>query len=207
MLNLRRTVTAKHWDLWRSSSRRIEPVEIHGIKVVSPGFIVAEDEPIAWSADLVGVLLHQFLHNVDWGPLDYLLIDLPPGTADLQQNVFTQMRGVAALVVVTPQDAAHLDARKLLTLLERYRVRVVGGVNNMAGLVCPHGERMDVFPPVRPDRSIWARGVEQLVDIPIDTRFGAASDRGRPAVLDDAAPDLAAAFHTLAARLTELLPA
>jgi ATP-binding protein involved in chromosome partitioning len=207
MLNLRRPVSAPHWNLWTRAVKRIEPVEVHGVKVASPGFIVAEDQPLAWSADLVSVLLRQFVHQVDWGVLDYLLIDLPPGTADLQQDVFRQLPDVAAMIVVTPQDAAHLDARKLLTLLQSHDVTVVGGVNNMAGLICPHGDRIEVFPPVRAERSIWSRGVERLADIAIDARVGAASDRGRPSVLVDDDSDLRTTFLKLAEHIAERMPA
>ena len=111
----------------------------------------------------------DLVRDVEWGRPEFLVVDLPPGTADLQQTLVRELPLAGALVVVGPQDAAHLDALKLIDLLRDSNVRVLGGVENMSGLVCPHcGETIDVFPRVADDRSLWTLGVRLLATLPID---------------------------------------
>jgi ATP-binding protein involved in chromosome partitioning len=120
---------------------------------------------------LVQLVGRQLIRDVRWGELDYLIVDLPPGTADLQQQLFATVDLAGAIVVVGPQDAAHLDARKVVTMLRDAGVRVLGAVENMRGLRCPHcGELIDVFPPVADDRSIL-RDVPLLGSVPLDPAF------------------------------------
>jgi ATP-binding protein involved in chromosome partitioning len=108
------------------------------------------------------------IEDARWGELDYLVVDLPPGTADLQQRFFASVELAGAVLVVGPQDAAHLDARKLLAMLVDTGVTVLGAVENMRGLTCPHcGELVDVFPPVADDRSIL-QDVPLLGSVPLD---------------------------------------
>jgi ATP-binding protein involved in chromosome partitioning len=146
----------------------LEPVEVAGIKVMSVGFLLAEPQMFAMPAMLAAFIGDQLVHNVRWGEIDYLIVDLPPGTADLQQHIFATMDLTGAILVVGPQDAAHLDARKVLSLLRDAGVTVLGAVENMRGLRCPHcGETLDVFPPVAEERSLL-REVELLVSIPLD---------------------------------------
>jgi ATP-binding protein involved in chromosome partitioning len=114
------------------------------------------------------------VENVDWGPLDILLIDLPPGTADLQQQLLGVVSLDGAIVVVGPQDVAHLDARKFLDFLRDAGVPILGGIENMSGLLCPHcGELIEVFPPVAEERSIWSEGAVALGRIPLDPELAA----------------------------------
>ena len=154
MLNLKREQEAKRWDFWRGGDVRLEPLERDGLQVMSVGFLLAERQALTFAAPLVGAALRQLVEQVDWRSLDVLLIDLPPGTADLQQQLLGVVALAGALVVVGPQDVAHLDARKFVDFLRGADVRVLGGVENMAALHCPHcGERIDVFPPARPVRS------------------------------------------------------
>jgi ATP-binding protein involved in chromosome partitioning len=174
MLGLKQTRELRRWDLGRNprfGRIELEPVEIEGIKVMSVGFLIAEPQMFAMPAMLASLVGRQLVKDVRWGELDYLVIDLPPGTADLQQQIFTTMGLTAAIIVVGPQDTAHLDARKLLALLRDANVRVLGAVENMRGLHCPHcGETIEVFPPVADDRSLL-REIELLVSIPLDPAF------------------------------------
>jgi len=114
MIGLARTKDAKHLDLWRADGAKHEPFERFGVKIMSIGFLVGEGQSISLMAGLVDLLLGQLVNGVDWGDLDYLIVDLPPGTADLQQQLMTRLQLAGALIVVTPQDVAHLDARKVL---------------------------------------------------------------------------------------------
>lgn len=172
MMNLARKVHATHWDLAGSPSgrsKKFAPVDKLGLKVMSTGFIVAEDQPITWDANMVQMLVWQLLNRVEWGELDYLMVDLPPGTADVQQMFTGMLPLTGAVIVVTPQDVAHLDAKKAVQMFRSADVPIIGAVENMSGLTCPHCDtRVEVFPPVRQDRSIWEMGVAKLGDIPLD---------------------------------------
>ena len=125
--------------------------------------------------------MRQLLHDVAWGPLDYLVVDLPPGTAEIQQQLLSLISLSGAIVVVAPQDVAHLDAKRVLTMLADAQVPVLGGVENMSDLVCPHcGETVEVFPRVRASRSIWAMGVRELGRVPLDPDVAHAGEVGQP---------------------------
>lgn len=192
MVGLTRTADAKSWTLWQRGQPRLEPVERFGVRVMSVGFLLGERQTFPWMEQTLPFAVKQLIEGVDWGSPDVLVVDLPPGTAELQRHVFEQAELAGAVVVVTPQDVAHLDAKKLLALLDEKGVRVLGGIENMSGLVCPHcGEETDVFPRVREDRSIWALGVERLGAIPIEPLVARAAEDGVPALI--AAPDSAAA--------------
>jgi ATP-binding protein involved in chromosome partitioning len=149
----------------------LEPVERVGLKVMSVGFLLAEDQPLTMPGVLVDLVARQLIDDVAWGELDYLIVDLPPGTADLQQQLFARADLAGAIVVLGPQDAAHLDARKLVTMLRDAGVPVLGAVENMSGLSCPHcGERIEVFPPVAAERSLL-RDIPLLGSVPLDPAY------------------------------------
>lgn len=176
MVNLTRRERAQQWELWRRAGIRHEPVERHGIRIMSVGFLLGERQALPMGAPLLTAALKQLVENVDWGALDVLLIDLPPGTADLQQQLLGVVSVDGAIVVVGPQDVAHLDAQKFLDFLRDATVAALGGVENMSGFVCPHCEEsIEVFAPVSPERSIWSEGVALLGRIPLDPRLGTAN--------------------------------
>jgi ATP-binding protein involved in chromosome partitioning len=204
MINIARKSWLRNWDLWSSpqvGAGRLKPLERYGIKVMSAGFLIAEDQPLNWEAPMIDLVLHQLIHGVDWGRLEYLLIDLPPGTADLQQALLRKVRLTGALLVVTPQDVAHLDAKKLATMYRSTGTKILGGVENMDGLVCPCcGERIDVFPRVSGERSLWSTGVERLGSIPMDPQVAHAGDLGTPVVAGEDSRQVAA-FRKVAERL------
>lgn len=190
MVNLTRAERARQWDFWRRGAVQHEPVERYGIRIMSVGFLLGERQALTMAAPLLTAALKQLVEQVDWGSPDVLLIDLPPGTADLQQQLLSVVTLDGAVVVVGPHDVAHLDARRFLAFLRDAEVPVLGGIENMSGLECPHcGERVDVFPPVTDDRSIWSDGVVRLGQIPLDPSLGRL-DRVAP---HDGRFDLAAA--------------
>jgi ATP-binding protein involved in chromosome partitioning len=169
MVNLKRETSLERWDFWRGGEVRLEPVDRYGLKLMSVGFLLGERQALPFTAHSLAIAMQQFLGGTDWGELDYLVIDLPPGTADLQQQLTRTLELSGALIVVGPQDAAHLDAKRVVELFQSAGVRIIGGVENMSGLVCPHcGERVDVFPPVSAERSLWQLGVRQLATLPLD---------------------------------------
>jgi ATP-binding protein involved in chromosome partitioning len=188
MLNLKREREAKRWDFWRGGDVRLEPLEREGLQVMSVGFLLAERQALTFAAPLLGAALRQLVEQVDWHGLDVLLIDLPPGTADLQQQLVGVVALAGAVVVVGPQDVAHLDARKFVDFLQAASVPILGGVENMAGLSCPDcGAHIDVFVPAAPERAIWSDGVPLLGRIPLDPGL----ERQAPA-FDGVAAELAA---------------
>ena len=193
MVGLARRTPARSWTLSRAGGldrTRLEPVLRYGLRIVSSGFIVAEDQALAWTAELVEALLIELVWATEWGELDHLVVDLPPGTSDLTQALFRLLPAAGALLVVTPQDLAHLDTRRVVTALRAAGVRLLGGVENMSALRCPCcGTEIGLFPPVPPERSIWAAGVTRLGAVPMVPPAG--PDGREPVVVH--APDSARA--------------
>jgi ATP-binding protein involved in chromosome partitioning len=202
MIGLARTRSARYLDLWSARPEKTEALDAFGIKFMSAGFLVAENQSLSLESVLVDALLVWLTRGIDWGVLDDLVIDLPPGTADLQQQLMKRVPLDGVLLVVTPQDVAHLDAKKVLDLCRRTGVRVFGGVENMWGLRCPTcDERIDVFPRVARERSIWTAGVPRLAEIPLDPEVAQAGDDGRPLLLSHPSSPQSEAIRALAQRL------
>jgi ATP-binding protein involved in chromosome partitioning len=197
MLNLARHEDAGRWDFWRRGDVRHQPIESHGLRIMSVGFLLGERQALTLGAPLLTAALRQLVHQVEWGQLDVLLLDLPPGTADLQQQLVGVVSLDGAVVVVGPQDVAHLDARKFLSFLRDADVPVLGAVENMSGLECPHcGERIDIFTPVPESRSVWAEGVPLLGRVPLDPALGS---------LDGSTPAQGQAFDAVAGKVFDAL--
>jgi len=176
MLGITRRAEARSVTLWQAGRAPDEPVEHLGVKVMSPQFLVAEDQSLDWSSPLVQLLLRRIVVDVNWGDIDVLFVDVPPGTADVQQDLFGLLPEARVVVVVTPQYAAHLDARKLVTMLKAREIPILGGVENMTGLDCPNcGHHVALFEKVAEEYTIWAEGVERLAEIPFLTASSAAS--------------------------------
>ena len=202
MLNLARQRNADRLDFWRRRDVRFEPLEMDGMQIMSVGFLLAERQALTLAAPLVTAALRQLVEHVEWRDLDVLMIDLPPGTADLPQQLLDVVALSGAVVVVGPQDVAHLDARKFVDFLQGAGVRVLGGIENMAGLECPHcGGRINVFAPVAPERSLWSSQVQRLGQVPLDPALGVADGGGaiQRGAFDDIAARLVSALETPAA--------
>jgi len=183
----------------RSSALKLEPVERFGLKLMSAGFFLGEDQALSLPASSAYFILSQLVGQADWGGLDYLVVDLPPGTADIQQHVISLLEPSGALIVVTPQDLAHLDAKKVIAMFRESNVPVLGAIENMGPLNCPHchGD-VEVFPTVRESRSIWPAGVEKLVELPFDPAIAQFAERNRPLLVSDPQGELAGRFRRLA---------
>ncbi len=117
---------------------KIKPLERYGVKVISIQFFVPEGQPIVWRGPLVGGAIQQFLRDVDWGELDYLVVDMPPGTSDAQLTLAQSVPVSGALLVTTPQDVALSDVEKALSMFQRMNVPILGMVENMSAFICPH---------------------------------------------------------------------
>jgi ATP-binding protein involved in chromosome partitioning len=202
MLGVTRTVPAGHVTVWRApglGSPRSAPVELAGMQVMSLQFLIAEGQSFAAAGPMASLMIGRMCTGIDWGDLDYLLVDLPPGTGDVSQAVVQSLSVGAAVVVVTPQDVAHLDTRKLLDFFARWQVRVLGGVENMCTVTCPCcASEFPLFTPAPEQRTVWDDGVERLARLPFDqARFG-------PQRVGTGAPDTG--VDEVAARLLADLP-
>lgn len=203
MIGLVRTKSARFLNLWDAQPTETEVVEKFGIKLMSVGFLLGESQSLSLDSGLIDLLLVRLLGNVAWGDIEYLIVDLPPGTADLQQQLMKRTKLDGVILVVTPQDVAHLDAKKVLDLCRRMNVGVIGGVENMSGLICPCcNERIDVFPRVAEQRSIWREGVEHLANIPMDPAVASSGDEGVPLVKSHPQSPQSKAFRELASRIS-----
>jgi ATP-binding protein involved in chromosome partitioning len=151
------------------------PVEREGMQIVSTGFLLGEDQPMGLEAQTLELLARHLIHEVRWSPIDFLVVDMPAGTSAVQPVLARLLKVDGALVVVTPQRVAHLDAQKVVRLYRHLRVPVLGAVENMSHLVCPHcGSEIAVFEPADPSETIWDQGVDRLARLP----FAPEAERG-----------------------------
>jgi ATP-binding protein involved in chromosome partitioning len=171
---------------------RPSPIEAHGVRIMSMGFFVERDNAVIWRGPIVGNFIRQLLLEVDWGELDDLVIDFPPGTGDAQLTISQTIKMSGVLVVSTPNDLALIDALKAIAMFRKVEVPVLGLVENMAWFECPHcRERTDIFGRGLVDRASSEQEVPILGRIPIDPQVVAESDAGVPVVV--ARPESAAA--------------
>ena len=187
---------------------RIIPVEAHGIKIMSIGLLVAEREALVWRGPMIHSAVQQFLRDVLWGPLDYLVFDMPPGTGDAQLSLSQVIPLGGVVMVTTPQDVALLDVRKALAMFRKLNVPILGIVENMSYFVAPDtGARYTIFGEGGGEKVAGEFDVPLLARIPLemDTRKG--GDTGVPIVVGQPQSAQAAAFLTLAERVTERLGA
>jgi len=163
---------------------RIQPLEAHGVKLMSLGFIVERDAPAIWRGPIIMKIIQQFLRDVVWGELDYFLVDLPPGTGDAQLSLTQIVRLHGALIVTTPQEMAVGDSLRGAKMFERVGVGVVGIIENMSYFVCPHcHERSEVFLSGGGARLAAELGVPLLGQVPLQAGMAELADRGEPIVV------------------------
>ncbi|PWC31100.1 iron-sulfur cluster carrier protein ApbC [Azospirillum sp. TSO35-2] len=184
--------------------KRLEPMENYGIKVMSMGFLVAEDTPMIWRGPMVMSALQQMLRDVNWGTLDILVVDMPPGTGDAQLTMAQQVPLAGAVIVSTPQDIALLDARKGLNMFRRVDVPVLGIIENMSYFCCPNcGHRTDIFSHGGARKEADDLGMEFLGEIPLHLSIRETSDQGRPIVVSQPESEHAKVYRGIATRLWE----
>jgi ATP-binding protein involved in chromosome partitioning len=163
---------------------RIVPLEAFGIRMMSIGFLMDPDKPLIWRGPLVAQLITQFLKEVEWGELDYLVIDLPPGTGDAQLTLVQQIPLSGAVIVTTPQDIALADAIKGLAMFQEVKTTILGIVENMSFFICPHcGERSEIFGFGGGERTAERYGVPLLGRIPLEVAIRQGGDLGHPIIV------------------------
>ncbi|ALJ34912.1 iron-sulfur cluster carrier protein ApbC [Azospirillum brasilense] len=182
----------------------LEPMENYGIKVMSMGFLVAEDTPMIWRGPMVMSALQQMLRDVNWGTLDVLVVDMPPGTGDAQLTMAQQVPLAGAIIVSTPQDIALLDARKGLNMFRRVDVPVLGIIENMSYFCCPNcGHRTDIFSHGGARKEASDLGMEFLGEVPLHLDIRETADQGQPIVVSQPESEHAKVYRGIAKRLWE----
>src|ERR1700726_3321341 len=161
--------------------KRIIPVEVQGIKMISMGLLSPGDKPMIWRGPILHSVITQFLRSVLWGELDYLIIDLPPGTGDVQLTLIQTVAVTGAVVVTTPSTVALADVRKAIEMFRQVNVEVLGVVENMSTFTCPHCDKpIDIFGHGEGAKTALAYGVPVLGEIEIDPRIRIGGDSGKP---------------------------
>lgn len=180
-------------------NRKIIPIEKHGIKLMSLGLLLDDDSPVIWRGPIVAKLISQFVDDITWGELDFLVLDLPPGTGDVQLTLAQKVKLTGAVIVTTPQDLALLDADKGAAMFRQVNAPVLGIVENMSGFQCPHcNELTDIFGSGGGEREALKLQVPFLGKIPLESVVRKSGDAGEPVSLSDKESASALAFLKLA---------
>jgi ATP-binding protein involved in chromosome partitioning len=181
--------------------KRIEPMEGHGLQASSIGFLIDVDTPMVWRGPMVTQALEQLLKDTNWRSLDYLVVDLPPGTGDIQLTLAQKVPVTGAIIVTTPQDIALIDARKGLKMFEKVGIPILGIVENMSFHVCPKcGHESHIFGSGGAERMAKDYGTELLGQLPLDESIRSQADSGKPTVVSDPDGPLAAIYRKIARR-------
>ncbi|HKE34719.1 MAG TPA: Mrp/NBP35 family ATP-binding protein [Candidatus Acidoferrum sp.] len=189
--------------------KRIIPVQAQGLKMISMGLLNPGDKPMIWRGPMLHSVITQFLRSVEWGELDYLIIDLPPGTGDVQLTLIQTVAVTGAVVITTPSIVALADVRKAIEMFRQVNVEVLGVVENMSTFACPHcGKPLDIFGHGEGAKTAIAYGVPVLGEVEIDPRIRVGGDTGKPvAMLGEegaGAKSLYAVARAVANRLQEV---
>lgn len=182
--------------------QKMVPIEKHGVSIMSLGFLVPEDAAVIWRGPMVMKAVEQLLTDVDWGELDYMIIDLPPGTGDVQLTLVQKVPLSGAVIVTTPQDVALLDVVRGINMFKKVNVPILGIVENMSFFQCPHcGERTDIFSHGGGEAAAKKQEVPFLGELPIDPKIRVGGDSGRPIVVEDPKSPQTKIFMEIAGKL------
>jgi ATP-binding protein involved in chromosome partitioning len=191
-----------------NEANQIVPIERYGVRVMSLGFLMDVDQPVIWRGPMVMKAVEQFLQDVAWGKLDFLIIDLPPGTGDAQLTLTQKIHLAGAVIVTTPQDVSLIDARKGLAMFQKVNVRVLGIVENMSYYVCPKcGHREEIFKHGGGRKTAESLHVPFLGEIPLDPKVVIGGDEGRPIVAADPQSPVTEAYLRIAEEIVRQLGA
>ena len=188
----------------KSDGKKVSPLEAHGVKLMSIGFMIAEDDPIIWRGPMVMGALEQMLRDVQWGDIDVMIVDMPPGTGETQLTMSQRVPLAGAVIVSTPQDIALLDARKGLNMFKRVEVPILGIVENMSYHVCTAcGHREEIFDHGGARRTAEDLEAPFLGEIPLDLQIRTTSDGGTPIVASEPNSPHSAAYMDIARNIWE----
>lgn len=192
----------------REGAEKIEPLEAHGVRLMSIGFMLDPDQPAIMRGPLISGILRQFLEQVDWGELDYMVVDMPPGTGDAQISLVQTIDLDGAVMVTTPQNISTGDVRRGVRMFEKVNTRVLGIVENMSGYECPHcGEVVEIFGKGGGEALARDMGLPFLGAIPLDAKVREGGDAGVPPVVGAPDSPAAQALRKVASSMREVLQA
>lgn len=193
-----------HQKVEIGEDQRLKPLVRHQVKLMSIGFLVDEDLAVVWRGPMLFKAMDQFLREVDWGELDYLLVDLPPGTGDIQLSLAQKVPVAGAVAVSTPQDVALNDVKKAIDMWNRVSVPLLGVIENMAWYIPPGStERVQLFPKGSMDGYLKERGISKLGEVPFHPNVGRGGEAGIPIVESEPSSDEAKAFMAIAQVIKE----
>lgn len=181
---------------------RIDPIVRHGLYLMSMGFLVNENQAVVWRGPMLFKAFEQFFRDVNWGKLDFLIIDLPPGTGDVPLTIAQKVPVTGAIVVTTPQNLALVDAKKAVDMFKQIQVPLMGAVENMSYFITPDSkEKVSLFPRGELDQYLEANKISKLGQIPFDPKIGMATEAGMPNVVSAPDSDVAEIFKQIAQKL------
>ena len=201
-----------------NSQHRIQPLERHGLKLMSIGFLVPESDALVWRGPMLFKAIDQFLHEVDWGNLDYLVVDMPPGTGDVPLSIAQKVPVSGAIVVSTPQNLAFADVKKAINMFFQVKIPILGLVENMSYFLYPHsdsspnshsrshsespikeeGDRIQLFPKGELDSYLKSKGLPKMAEIPFEPQLAMACEAGIPLILSHPENKASQCFFSLA---------
>lgn len=189
-----------------TEDRRIQPIVRHGVKLMSIGFLIEENSAVVWRGPMLFKALDQFFRDVEWGELDYLIIDLPPGTGDIHLSLAQKVPVTGVVCVTTPQNVALVDVKKALDMFERVSVPVIGMVENMSYMLAPGtNEKIQMFPKGDLDRYLDQKQMEKLGELPFNPGISMSGEIGIPFVQTSASSPESAAFASIAEKIRKRL--
>ena len=186
--------------------KMLQPLSRFHVKLMSIGYLIDEDLAVVWRGPMLFKAMEQFLREVAWGELDYLLVDLPPGTGDIQLSLAQKVPLAGAITVSTPQDISLTDVKKAIDMWSRVGVKMLGVIENMSHFVAPSGEKLQLFPKGSMDNYLKERGLLKIGEIPFHPNVGIGSEAGIPVVESDPTSQEAQSFRLIASRLVDLVP-
>lgn len=187
-------------------TNQLEPIVRYGLKLMSIGFLIDENAAVVWRGPMLFKAMDQFLRDVNWGELDYLVIDLPPGTGDIQLTLAQKVPVAGAVVVSTPQNVALVDVKKAVDMFQRLNIPLLGMIENMAYMINPaNGEKMQLFPKGEIDSYIDKAAINKLGEVPFNPSVGIACEAGIPIVEANPSGAEAKAFMEIAEKIRQVL--
>lgn len=184
-----------------SDNKRILPIQAHGLRIMSMGFLVPENAAVIWRGPMLFKAMDQFFKDVEWGELDYLIVDLPPGTGDVALTLAQKVPVNGAVVVCTPQNIALADAKKAIDMFERINIPLLGVVENMGAMKLPNGEMMPLFPRGDLDQFLKMKSLTKLAVLPFDPLVGQSCESGVPYLESQDVPEYERLAHAVIERI------
>ncbi len=189
-----------------AQKEQLEPVEAYGLKAISIGLILPDDTPVIWRGPLISQMIEQFLRQIKWGEIDYMIVDLPPGTGDIQLTLVQKAPITGAVIVSTPQDVSMLDATKAINMFLKVEVPVLGMVENMSYFICPHcGEQTNIFGTGGVETAAHKLCIDFIGRIPLESRVREGGDTGKPIAAAEQSSKTAQEFRTIASKVAAKL--